>query len=77
MGQATRPDFGGATKRLREKNGLSQTDLRELIKMEASQISRLETGDSFPRWETIEKLAKAFKMTPLDFIAYAMNHREG
>jgi transcriptional regulator with XRE-family HTH domain len=72
----TSPDFGGATKRLREKNGLSQTDLRELTKMEASQISRLENGDSFPRWETIEKLAKAFKMTPLDLIALAINHHD-
>jgi len=72
----TSPDFGGTTKRLREKNGLSQTDLRELTKMEASQISRLENGDSFPRWETIEKLAKAFKMTPLDLIALAINHHD-
>jgi transcriptional regulator with XRE-family HTH domain len=70
----TAPDFGKATKLLRQKQGISQTELRKLTGLEASYISRLENGKFEPTVKTIIKLAKAFKISVTQFVDYAENH---
>ena len=70
----TAPDFGKATKLLRQRQGISQTELRKLTGLEASYISRLENGKFEPTVKTIMKIAKAFKMSVAQFVDCAENH---
>jgi len=70
------PDFGKATKLMREKQRLSQTALRELTGLEASYIARLEHGRFMPSVKTISKLAEAFKISGPEFWACAENHHK-
>lgn len=50
--------FGSKIKEIREKRGLNQEQLAELIDMESRHLSRIETGKSFTTLENIEKIAK-------------------
>ena len=54
--------FGARIKELREKRGLSQEKLAELVCMESRHISRIETGKSFTTIENIEKIANALEV---------------
>ena len=51
--------FGARIKELREKTGLNQEKLAEMVGMEARHLSRIETGKSFTTIENISKLAQA------------------
>ena len=51
--------FGARIKELREKQGLNQEQLAEIIGLESRHISRIETGKSFTTIENIAKIAKA------------------
>lgn len=42
--------------RLRERRGLSQTELAKLTGMKQPQIARLESGAHFPTFMTLQKL---------------------
>lgn len=42
--------------KLRERRGLSQTDLAKLTGMKQPQIARLESGAHFPAFPTLQKL---------------------
>ncbi len=42
--------------RLRERRGLSQTELAKLTGMKQPQIARLESGAHFPAFPTLQKL---------------------
>ena len=49
--------FGARIKELREKRGISQEKLAEIVGMESRHISRIETGKSFTKIENIYKIA--------------------
>jgi len=55
-------------KELRKKHGLTQEKLAELANVDYKHIQLLESKQpSSPRIDTLEKLAKAFKMSLSEF----------
>lgn len=58
-------------KALRGSSGMSQTRLAALTGLSQTWISRLEAGDENPTLETLEtleRLANAFGVTPVDLL---------
>lgn len=55
--------FGENLKNLRKQKGLSQAQLAEIIGMSAKNITKIETGKSFPRAENINKLLNLFNVS--------------
>jgi len=56
--------FAGSVRRLRSKKGLSQKALADTIGISVSYVSMLERGQLSPPLETVEKIARALKVTP-------------
>jgi len=71
MSQSIKSNFGDRLRKLRKKYGLTQQQLAELADLDYKHIQRLESRDPTDvKLTTIEKLAKAFKITSsklLDF----------
>lgn len=61
--------FAGNVRRLRSKKGLSQKALADTIGISVSYVSMLERAQRSPPLETIEKMARAFKVTPATLLA--------
>ncbi len=57
--------FAGNVRRLRKNKSLSQKALADAIGISLSYISMLERGQRSPPLETIEKMARALKVTPV------------
>ena len=45
----------------REKNGFSQEDLAQLLKLDRSSVAKWESGDNTPRTDRLIEMAKFFK----------------
>ena len=60
--------FAGSVRRLRSKKGLSQKALADTIGISVSYVSMLERGQRSPPLETIEKMARALKVTPASLL---------
>ncbi len=56
--------FAGNVRRLRSKKGLSQRALADTIGISVSYVSMLERAQRSPPLETIERMARALKVTP-------------
>ncbi len=69
MGEITK-NLGLRIKELREKRGLTQFKLAELINMEASNLSKIERGVQIPKEESLEKFAKVFEVDVKDLFDY-------
>ena len=64
MAQFVRHKFSKRLKELRTKRGLTQQELAELADLDYKHIQRLESKTPTDvKLETIEKLAKAFKIS--------------
>ena len=59
---SAKQNFGARIKEIREKRGLNQEQLAEMVNMESRHISRIETGRSFTTLENIEKIASALNV---------------
>jgi transcriptional regulator with XRE-family HTH domain len=57
--------YGDAVRRLREDNGLKQSDIHGLSER---QVRRLESGDTIPHTATLKKLATAHEMPVADYL---------
>lgn len=57
---------GKRIKELRQSKNLQQKELALLLKCNPSNISKLETGKSFPSAEIIVSLCKIFDCKPYD-----------
>lgn len=55
--------LGAAIRRLRDARGLAQEDLAYAAGITSGTLSRTETGETSPRWETIEAIAGALDVT--------------
>lgn len=53
-------DFGLRIKQLRNKRGITQSQLAEIAGIDPKHMSHIETGRSFPKADLIEKFAAAF-----------------
>lgn len=61
-------NFGKKLKEVRLKKKLSQGDVAKNLGVHRSYISGLERGRRNPSLATIQKLAKALKVSPKDFL---------
>lgn len=52
-------DFGQRIKELRNKKGITQYQLAEMVGIDPKHMSHIETGRSFPKADLIEKFANA------------------
>jgi transcriptional regulator with XRE-family HTH domain len=53
----------------RVRLGLSQEDLGDKIKMNAAEISRIESGHRNPTWSTLRRLAAGFELPLAEIVA--------
>lgn len=53
--------FGIRLKMLRKAKGISQENFAEMININPRNLSRIETGQTFPTSENIEKIIKALE----------------
>lgn len=67
---SVKKSFGARIKEIREKRGLNQEQLAELVDMESRHISRIETGKSFTTLENIEKIAIALSVKVEDLFVF-------
>lgn len=54
--------LGARIKLLRERAGLSQAQLGGLCDLDKQSVWRLESGQSWPQYVNLEKIAQAFKI---------------
>ncbi len=65
MADDIRRRFGRRLRALRKQAGYTQQQLSELAELDYKHIQQLESAQPpYPRLDTLEKLAKAFKLTP-------------
>lgn len=62
--------FGKRIKELRTKEKLTQEQLAEMINIEERSLSKIECGENFVSADTLEKLAKALKVSPKDLFDF-------
>lgn len=55
--------FGERVAQLTKYQNISQEKLAEMCNINVNSLSYIETGKSFPSYETLEKLTKALKVT--------------
>lgn len=71
MEESTKKLLGVRIKELRKIRGLSQEQLSGKIDIDPKHLSRIESGRSFPSFDTLEKLANALKVDLRDFFEFA------
>ena len=69
MGEISRK-LGLRIKELREKRGLTQLQLAEILNMESSNLSKIERGIQIPKEESLEKIASTFQVEIKDLFDY-------
>ena len=57
-------------KELREKQGLTQLKLAEILNMEASNLSKIERGIQIPKEESLENISNALKVDVKELFNY-------
>ena len=62
-------EVGATIRKLREAKGLTQEELAAAVGMMRSNISRIEAAKHRPTLETMERIAKALKVSVADLIA--------
>jgi transcriptional regulator with XRE-family HTH domain len=62
--------FGKRIKELREKRGMTQEELSNLLDIDWQHISRLENGKNLPSCNILISLAKIFDVDIRDFTEY-------
>lgn len=63
--------FGQNLKSLRESKKLSQRQLGEKVRIDASQIGRIERGEQNTTISTLRALAKALEMAPEELLKFS------
>ena len=63
--------FGKKIKNLRDENKMSQEDLSVKLEITQRQVSMIERGLSFPKLQTLNKLANIFKCNIQDLFDYS------
>lgn len=58
---------GALIRHHRERAGLTQVQLAEIVERQVGTISRIERGETAPSFKTLERLAAAFSVEVRDF----------
>ena len=56
--------LGSWIKFFRKKQGLSQTQLAELVNIEMKSLSRIESGHNYPQCENLVAIARVLNVAP-------------
>ncbi len=56
--------LGSRIKFFRKKQGLSQTQLEELVNIEMKSLSRIESGHNYPQCENLVAIARVLNVAP-------------
>lgn len=72
MGEIARK-LGLRIKELREKQGLTQLKLAEILDMEASNLSKIERGIQIPKEESLDNISKALNVEVKELFDYTEN----
>lgn len=64
-----REAFASGLKQARKIKKLTQHELAEAAALSVDTVSRLERGDALPSFDSIEALAKALGISPLQFFS--------
>ena len=70
MGEIAR-NLGLRIKELREKQGLTQLKLAEILDMEASNLSKIERGIQIPKEESLERISNALRVDVKELFNYS------
>lgn len=62
---------GELIKKIRKQKKMTQKQLGEKCGIADSNIRKYENGKQFPKWETLERIAKALGVDVFDLIEYA------
>ena len=65
--------LGLRIKELREKQGLTQLKLAEILDMEASNLSKIERGIQIPKEESLDNISKALNVEVKELFDYTEN----
>ena len=61
---------GELIKKIRKEKKMTQKQLSEKCGIADSNIRKYENGKQFPKWETLERIAKALDVDVFDLIEY-------
>ena len=70
MGMTFQQKFGLRIKELRKRKGLTQEKLAEMISIGVRSLVKIETGNSFPSCDTLEKLIKALDTSNVEIFDF-------
>ena len=70
MGMTFQQKFGLRIKELRKRKGLTQEKLAEMISIGVRSLVKIETGNSFPSCDTLEKLIKALDTSNIEIFDF-------
>lgn len=73
LGDAAYSNVGNNLKNLREKSGMTQKELADLLEVENTTISSYENGYSQPGIDKISRLAEIFRVTADELISGRIN----
>lgn len=62
--------FGKTLKNIRKEKGFSQEILAEKIGIEIHNLSKIETGSSFPRIKTLIKIMEILNIEPIELFNF-------
>ncbi len=62
--------FGIKLKKLRKSRKLTQEKLAELLEINQRQLTRIETGKSYPSFKTVEKICEVFLIEPYELFDF-------
>ena len=68
--KSTKELIAARLKELRNKRGLTQEELAEIISMDAKHISKLERAGSYPSIQALEKIAGALNVELKDIFNF-------
>lgn len=66
--------FGGRLREIRERRGLSQKQLAEMLKTDVMQVSRYERGVGLPSVETCVELASILRVSTDELLLGEQTH---
>lgn len=62
--------FGKRVRQLRRQKDLTQEELAELVGVSAEFISNLERGINAPSFDTLERIAEALDVAPVELFIF-------
>ena len=71
-----RSAFGANLKLIRKSKNITQEKLAEMIDIHPRQLSKIETGEHFPTYKTIEKICISLKEQPKNLFNFEINFND-